>query len=49
MAAIRHALRVEKKAMIGLTVLERTGASAYRGERMQLPDADLKMAIAGKP
>jgi hypothetical protein len=24
--------------MIGLTVLERTGVTAYRGERMQLPE-----------
>src|SRR6202041_1616243 len=38
MAAVRHALRVEKNAMIGLTVLERTGVTAYRGERMQLPE-----------
>jgi hypothetical protein len=37
-AALRHALRVEKNAMIGLTVLERTGVTAYRGERMQLPE-----------
>jgi hypothetical protein len=37
MAAVRHALKVEKNATIGLTVLERTGVTAYRGERMQLP------------
>ncbi len=37
MAAVRYALQVEKNAMIGLTVLERTGVSAYRGERLQLP------------
>ncbi len=37
MAAVRYALRVEKNAMTGLTVLERTGVSAQRGERMQLP------------
>jgi hypothetical protein len=39
LAAVRHALRVEKNAMIGLTVLERTGVTAYRGERMQLPES----------
>jgi|SRR5580658_7279787 hypothetical protein len=38
LAAVRHALTVEKNAMIGLTVLERTGVTAYRGERMQLPE-----------
>jgi hypothetical protein len=38
MAAVRHALTVEKNAMIGLTVLERTGVTAYRGERVQLPE-----------
>jgi hypothetical protein len=38
MKAVRHALRIEKNAMIGLTVLERTGVTAYRGERMQLPE-----------
>jgi hypothetical protein len=38
MEAVRHALKVEKNAMIGLTVLERTGVTAYRGERMQLPE-----------
>ena len=37
LAAVRHALQVEKNAMIGLTVLERTGVSAPRGERLQLP------------
>ena len=37
-AAVRYALQVEKNAMIGLTVLERTGVTAYRGERMQLPE-----------
>jgi hypothetical protein len=38
MEALRHSLSVEKNAMIGLTVLERTGVTAYRGERMQLPE-----------
>ena len=38
MAAVRHALRVEKNAAIGLTVLERTGVTAHRGARMQLPE-----------
>ena len=38
MQAVRDSLRVEKNAMIGLTVLERTGVTAYRGERMQLPE-----------
>jgi hypothetical protein len=38
MAAVRHASRVEKNAMIGLTVLERTGVTAYWGERMRLPE-----------
>jgi len=38
MAAVRHALRVEKNPMIGLAILERTGVTAYRGERMQLPE-----------
>jgi hypothetical protein len=38
LAAVRHALKVEKNAMIGLTVLERTGVSAHRGERMQIPE-----------
>src|SRR5271155_4680525 len=38
MAAVRHALRVENNPTIGLTVLERTGVTAYRGERMQLPE-----------
>jgi hypothetical protein len=38
MAAVRHTLRVEKNAMIGLTVLERTGVTAPRGVRMQLPE-----------
>lgn len=37
LAAVRYALQVEKNAMIGLTVLERTGVLAPRGERMQLP------------
>ena len=37
MAAVRHALRVENNATIGLAVLERTGVSAHRGERVQLP------------
>lgn len=37
MAAVRHALRVEKNPTIALAVLERTGVTAYRGERMQLP------------
>jgi hypothetical protein len=37
MAAVRHALRVENNPTIGLAVLERTGVTAYRGERMQLP------------
>jgi len=36
-AALRHALRVEKNPTIALAVLERTGVTAYRGERMQLP------------
>jgi hypothetical protein len=38
MAAVRHALRVEKNPTIALAVLERTGVSAHRGERMQLPE-----------
>jgi len=38
MAAVRHALRVDKNPMIGLAILERTGVTAYRGERMQLPE-----------
>jgi hypothetical protein len=38
MAAVRHALRVEKNPMLGLAILERTGVTAYRGERMQLPE-----------
>jgi hypothetical protein len=38
MAAVRRALRVEKNPMIGLAILERTGVTAYRGERMQLPE-----------
>ena len=38
MAAVRHALRVEKNPTIGLAILERTGVTAYRGERMQLPE-----------
>ena len=37
MAAVRYALQVEKNPTIGLAVLERTGVSAQRGERMQLP------------
>src|SRR5580692_10810329 len=37
LAAVRHALTVEKNPMIGLAILERTGVTAYRGERMQLP------------
>jgi hypothetical protein len=37
MVAVRHALRVEKNPMLGLAILERTGVTAYRGERMQLP------------
>ena len=37
MAAVRHALQVDKKPTIGLAVLERTGVAANRGERMQLP------------
>jgi hypothetical protein len=37
MAAVRHALKVEKNATIGLTLLERTGVAAQRRERMQLP------------
>jgi hypothetical protein len=36
-AALRHALRVEKNPTIALAVLERTGVTAHRGERMQLP------------
>jgi hypothetical protein len=36
MAAVRHALQVQKNPMIGSAVLERTGVSAHRGERMQL-------------
>ena len=38
MAAVRHALRVENNPMLELAILERTGVSAYRGERMQLPE-----------
>jgi hypothetical protein len=38
MEAVRHALRVEKNPVIAMTVLERTGVTAYRGERMQLPE-----------
>jgi hypothetical protein len=38
LAAVRHALRVEKNPMLGLAILERTGVTAYRGERMQLPE-----------
>lgn len=38
MAAVRYALRVEKNPTIALAVLERTGVSAHRGERMQLPE-----------
>ncbi|HSY66705.1 MAG TPA: hypothetical protein VK829_19095 [Terriglobales bacterium] len=38
MAAVRHALRVDKNPMLGLAILERTGVTAYRGERMQLPE-----------
>jgi hypothetical protein len=38
MAALRHALRVEKNPTIALAVLERTGVTAQRGERMQLPE-----------
>jgi hypothetical protein len=38
MAAVRHTLRVEKNPMIGLAILERTDVTAYRGERMQLPE-----------
>jgi len=38
MAAVRYALQVEKNPTIGLAVLERTGVSAHRGERMQLPE-----------
>jgi|HubBroStandDraft_2_1064218.scaffolds.fasta_scaffold00595_13 hypothetical protein len=38
MAAVRHALRMEKNPTIGLAILERTGVTAYRGERMQLPE-----------
>jgi hypothetical protein len=38
MAALRHALRVEKNPTIALAVLERTGVTAHRGERMQLPE-----------
>ena len=37
MAAVRHALRAEKNPTVGLAVLERTGVSAPRGERMQMP------------
>jgi hypothetical protein len=37
MAAVRHALQVDKNPMLGLAILERTGVTAYRGERMQLP------------
>jgi hypothetical protein len=37
MAAIRHALKVENNPTIALAVLERTGVSAHRGERMQMP------------
>lgn len=39
MAAVRYALRVEKNSTIALAVLERTGVAAYRGERMQPPEA----------
>jgi hypothetical protein len=38
MAAVRHALRVEKNSVIAMTILERTGVTAYRGERMQLSE-----------
>ena len=38
MAAVRHALQVEKDAAIALAVLERTGVTAHRGERMQIPE-----------
>ena len=38
MAAVRYALKVETNATIGLTVLERTGVVAQRGERMQPPE-----------
>jgi hypothetical protein len=38
MAAVRYALQVDKNPTIGLAVLERTGVSAQRGERMQLPE-----------
>lgn len=38
MAAVRHALRLEKNPTIALAVLERTGVAAHRGERMQLPE-----------
>jgi hypothetical protein len=38
MATIRHALQVEKNPTIALAVLERTGVTAYRGERLQLPE-----------
>jgi hypothetical protein len=37
MAAVRYALQVDKNPTIGLAVLERTGVTAYRGERIQLP------------
>jgi hypothetical protein len=37
MAAVRHALRVENNSTIGLAVLERTGVTAHRGERLQMP------------
>jgi hypothetical protein len=30
--------KLEKNVMLGLTMLERTGVTAYRGERMQLPE-----------
>jgi hypothetical protein len=38
MAAVRHALQVGKNPTIGLAILERTGVSAHRGERMQMPE-----------
>ena len=38
MTAVRHALQVDKNPMLGLAILERTGVTAYRGERMQLPE-----------
>jgi hypothetical protein len=38
MAAVRYALQVETNPTVGLAVLERTGVSAQRGERIQLPE-----------